>query len=91
MKMEKVSFKATFTHMQELSIGGSDFRKILGVLSVPNVMKSLLRTFSNHKTIFSKQYYLIYVIQIVLFQVREGSVDAVEALWLLLKEFEGLL
>ena len=72
-------------------MGGSDFRKILGILSALNVMKSLLQIFSNQKTIFSKQYYLIYIIQIVLFQVREGGVDVVEVLWLLLKEFEGFL
>ena len=54
-------------------------------------MKILLRTFSNQKTFFSKQCYFSDIIHNVLFQVREGSVDGVEVLWLLLKEFEGLL
>ena len=54
-------------------------------------MKSLLRTFSNQKTFFSKQCYFIDIIHNVLFQVREESVDGVQVLWLLLKEFEGLL
>ena len=54
-------------------------------------MKSLLQTFLNQKTFFSKQYYFIDIIQNVLFQVREGSVDGVEVVCLLLKEFEGLL
>ena len=71
MKMEKVSFKSTFTDMYELFMGGSDFRKILGFLSQPNIMKSLLWTFSNQKTFFSEQYYFIDIIQNVQFQVRE--------------------
>ena len=54
-------------------------------------MKTWLRTFSSQKTYFSKQYYFIDTIQNVLFQLREWSVDGVEKLWLLLKEFEGLL
>ena len=79
MKMEKVSFKSTFTDMYELFMGGSALRKILGFLSLSNIMKSLLWTFSNQKTFFSKQYYFIDTVQNVLFQVREGSVDGVEA------------
>ena len=54
-------------------------------------MKSLLQTFSNQETLFSKQYYFIDIIQNVLFQVREESVDGVEVVWLLLKEYKGLL
>ena len=66
-------------------------RKILGFVSWMNIMKSLLRTFSNQKIFFSKQCYFIDIIHNVLFRVREGSVDGVQVLWLLLKEFEGLL
>ena len=71
MKMENISFKSAFTDMVRIVYGGRDFRMIPGVLSVLNVMKNWLRTFSNQKTIFSKQYYLIYIIHIVLFEVRE--------------------
>ena len=43
-------------------------------------MERLVRTFSNQKKFFfAKQYYFIDTIQNVLFQVREGSVDGVEA------------
>ena len=66
-------------------------RKILGFISWMNLMKSLLWTFSNQKTFFAKQCYFSDIIHNVLFQVREGSVDGAEVLWLLLKEFEGLL
>ena len=71
MKMEQVSFKSTFTDIYELFMGGSALRKILRFLSLLNVLKSLLWTFSHQKSFFSKQYYFIDTIQNVLFQVRE--------------------
>ena len=68
---KKVSFKSTFTDMYELFMGVTALRKILRFLSQPNIMKSLLRTFSNQKTFFSKQYYFIDTVQKVLLQVSE--------------------
>ena len=53
-------------------------------------MKSLLWTFSNQKTFFQNNVTSL-ISFIMFFQVREGSVDGVEVLWLLLKEFKGLL
>ena len=57
--------------MYELFMGGGALRKILGFLSVPNIMKSLLQTFSNQKTFFSKQYYFIDTVQSVFFLFSE--------------------
>ena len=53
MKMEKVSFKSTFTDMYELFIGGSALRKILGFfISAKHYEKFVMDIFQSEVIFF---------------------------------------